>query len=530
MDDAALTATPTLTGYYGTPTISYASSDPTVVRVDNSSTGAITALKRGTATITATIGATTYSATDYCGNTATCEITVKDVSCGEVVLASATRKSGSGSVMENGTGAYYSASGINSETSGKLGSNGHYMYITLTGTTLQDGDVVVINLNTVGGMCDRAIHLFAGTTSGSTEIGTKASPGTGDNEITLSNVPNNTYSVTMYRTSDNQNHKVDGIKVKRYVCPDSKEFLPTASSGNWNATANWIGSDGRGASLPTIDDRVVISKPVTVDIADAKAKDVLVNQYSGATGKIIVSAGKALIIAEKMQKTTTGSNRIATAAADVIINSTRAAGTGALVMGSHDGSNAATVNFETKVRYDNGFVNQYLGSPFSDETPYVDYEIQLFKFVPAANGSHGWWNKLSYGNTMDPFMGYNQLSNNTSGNYLDLNGRTGHLNASTNVEFTIENGKMYYNSSWPENMFANSWTAPIHIDKFEDDDFVNVNKSIYIFNAGTPEQYEAVYGVGVNSLGNDDGSDADNAAPGTYTVIPVKSAAELRAV
>ena len=519
MDDAALTATPTLTGYYGTPTISYASSDPTVVRVDNSSTGAITALKRGTATITATIGATTYSATDYCGNTATCEITVKDVSCGEVVLASATRKSGSGSVMENGTGAYYSASGINSETSGKLGSNGHYMYITLTGTTLQDGDVVVINLNTVGGMGDRAIHLFAGTTSGSTEIGTKASPGTGDNEITLSNVPNNTYSVTMYRTNDNQNHKVDGIKVKRYVCPDSKEFLPTASSGNWNETANWIGSDGRGASLPTIDDRVVISKPVTIDIADAKAKDVLVNQYSGATGKITVSAGKALIIAEKMQKTTTGSNRIATAAADVIINSTRAAGTGALVMGSHDGSNAATVNFQTKVRYDGGFVNQYLGSPFSDETPYVDYEIQLFKFVPAANGSHGWWNKLSYGNTMDPFMGYNQLSNNTSGNYLDLNGRTGHLNASTNVEFTIENGKMYYNSSWPENMFANSWTAPIHIDQFEDDDFVNVNKSIYIFNAGTPEQYAE----GGSTM---DGG-ADNEGAGTYSVIPVKSASEL---
>jgi len=527
MDDAALTATPTLTGYYGTPTISYASSDPTVVRVDNSSTGAITALKRGTATITATIGATTYSATDYCGNTATCEITVKDVSCGEVVLASATRKSGSGSVMENGTGAYYSASGINSETSGKLGSNGHYMYITLTGTTLQDGDVVVINLNTVGDIGDRAIHLFAGTTSGSTEIGTKASPGTGDNEITLSNVPNNTYSVTMYRTSDNQNHKVDGIKVKRYVCPDSKEFLPTASSGNWNATANWIGSDGRGASLPTIDDRVVISKPVTVDIADAKAKDVLVNQYSGATGKITVSAGKALIIAEKMQKTTTGSNRIATAAADVIINSTRAAGVGALVMGSHNGSNAATVNFESKVNCKSGDVNQYIGSPFSNEIPYVDYSLQIYEFCPAGNCDHIWWKKLSYGDPMSPFKGYNLLTNDKSIEFVNLNGREGRLNASTNQTMTIGNGMMYYNESWPENMFSNGWLAPIHIDQFEDADFVNVKKVIYLFNAGTPEQYEAVYGVGVNSLGNDDGSDANNAAPGTYTVIPVKSAAEL---
>ena len=511
MDDAALTATPTLTGYYGTPTISYASSDPTVVRVDNSSTGAITALKRGTATITATIGATTYSATDYCGNTATCEITVKDVSCGEVVLASATRKSGSGSVMENGTGAYYSASGINSETSGKLGSNGHYMYITLTGTTLQDGDVVVINLNTVGGMSDRAIHLFAGTTSGSTEIGTKASPGTGDNEITLSNVPNNTYSVTMYRTSDNQNHKVDGIKVKRYVCPDSKEFLPTASSGNWNETANWIGSDGRGASLPTIDDRVVISKPVTIDIADAKAKDVLVNQYSGATGKITVSAGKALIIAEKMQKTTTGSNRIATAAADVIINSTRAAGVGALVIGGETGANQATVNFETRVKRESGtgnWINQFIGSPFSDLEPYVDYALQIYEFRPANDGNRGFWHKLSSGDGMEAFWGYNVLYNDND--YLDVQW-TGTLNASSNN--VTKTGSYEVQT---DNLFANSWVAPIHIAAFEEGDFTNFDPTIYIFNAGTPQQ-EQEMSSDVNA----------NTAAGTYATIPINSSSWL---
>ena len=78
---------------------------------------------------------------------------------------------------------------------------------------------------------------------------------------------------------------------------------------------------------------------------------------------------------------------------------------------------------------------------------------------------------------------------------------------------------MYYNSSWPENMFANSWTAPIHIDQFEDDDFVNVNKSIYIFNAGTPEQYAE---GGSTMYGG-----ADNEGAGTYSVIPVKSASEL---
>ena len=536
MDDADLTATPSLNkdGSIGSVTYTLKSATPAGCVTLNPSTGVVTAVSRGTATITAAIAA---DAT-HCGKTATCDITIKEMDCEWTVIAGVTATSKNAGTPEGALIASSDGYKVNLQdwtspdggcgTGGKIGGDNQYIYLTLkSGEYFKDGDKVIVNIAKVPGVGDSKLHIYDGTTTlsdESTMIGTSGTPSCGENEIVLSGVPANTSSITLHRgngptSATLQNPYVTSMKVKRYVCPDSKEFLPTASSGNWNATANWIGSNGRGASLPTIDDRVVISKPVTVDIADAKAKDVLVNQYSGATGKIIVSAGKALIIAEKMQKTTTGSNRIATAAADVIINSTRAAGTGALVMGSHDGSNAATVNFETKVRYDNGFVNQYLGSPFSDETPYVDYEIQLFKFVPAANGSHGWWNKLSYGNTMDPFMGYNQLSNNTSGNYLDLNGRTGHLNASTNVEFTIENGKMYYNSSWPENMFANSWTAPIHIDKFEDDDFVNVNKSIYIFNAGTPEQYAE----GGSTM---DGG-ADNEGAGTYSVIPVKSASEL---
>jgi hypothetical protein len=174
-----------------------------------------------------------------------------------------------------------------------------------------------------------------------------------------------------------------------------------------------------------------------------------------------------------------------------------------------------------------GDVNQYIGSPFSNEIPYVDYSLQIYEFCPAGNCDHIWWKKLSYGDPMSPFKGYNLLTNDKSIEFVNLNGREGRLNASTNQTMTIGNGMMYYNESWPENMFSNGWLAPIHIDQFEDADFVNVKKVIYLFNAGTPEQYEAVYGVGVNSLGNDDGSDANNAAPGTYTVIPVKSAAEL---
>lgn len=286
LDDETLTATPTLDKKGSTGSVTYESSDATVVDV-NESTGAITAKKRGSATITATIA----EGGGKCEAEATCEIKVKSVGCIENVLASATRKSGSENTMENGTGSNYSASGIACENTGKLGTNDkHYMYITLTGTTLQDGDVVVINLNTVGDVGDGAIHLFAGTTSGSTEIGTKASPTTGDNEVILSGVPDDTYSVTMYRTSKNQNHRVDGIKVKRQICPDIKIF-DAADNDSWSDNDNWVQAGEHGADLPTNEDRVYIKKSVTVDTDEAAAARVHITDGSTLTVKESVTMG-----------------------------------------------------------------------------------------------------------------------------------------------------------------------------------------------------------------------------------------------
>jgi len=520
MDDATLTATATLTGYYGTPTITYTSSDPTVVRVDNASTGAITALKRGTATITATIGATTYSATDYCGATATCEITVKDMSCGNVEIAGVTLTANNAGTP---SGSLIDSYGVlcegDADVNGgyKIGKGIYYIYLTLSsGNYFQNGDKVKVFVTQPSSIGDsKGLYIYAGSTSAGTQVAFKANgdmTANAEAELELSNVPKNTSSITIHRNSGVQNPFIKYMKVNRYICPDVKEFLPEASTGDWDDTDNWIGSTGRGASLPTISDRVVISKPVTVDINDAKAKDVLVNQYSGATGKITVSAGKALIIAEKLQKTTTGSNRVATATTDVIINSDRtSAGVGALIIGGETGSNKATVNFETKVKRESGtgnWINQFIGSPFSDLTPYVDYALQIYEFRPAGGGNKGFWNKLSSGDAMTPFWGYNVLYNDN--NYLDVTW-TGTLNASSNN--VTKTGS---NAVQTDNLFANSWVAPIHIAEFEEDDFTNFDPTIYIFNAGTPQQEEAAGGIGSGS--------ASASSAGTYAVLPIDAA------
>ena len=511
MDDADLTATPSLNkdGSTGSVTYTLKSATPAGCVTLNPSTGVVTAVSRGTATITATIAA---DAT-HCDKSVSCNITVKDLECGENVIIEAVRTSGA-STEASHDGILYGSSAINTYDNGKLGVTGNYFGLTLkSGYYFQNGDKLYVKLNTINSNGD-GIVVTSGLDGSGTVVGTLANASQStdyNNEITLSNVPASTSSIVIYRTSTiKQNPYIDAMKVKRYACPDSKEFLPTASSGNWNATANWIGSDGRGASLPTIDDRVVISKPVTVDIADAKAKDVLVNQYSGATGKITVSAGKALIIAEKMQKTTTGSNRIATAAADVVINSDRTtAGVGALIIGGETGTNKATVNFATKAKNDGGWVNQFIGSPFSDNEPYVDYAIQLYKFVPRANGDRGWWSTVHEGDEMEEFWGYNVLYNDAS--ELDVTW-TGTLNAS---ESKTISGLYYNGSSETDNMFANSWTAPIHVGAIEDADLSNASKTLYMFNAGTPAQEEGQNGS--NAANN-------NSDPGTYISIPIHSA------
>ncbi len=273
------------------------------------------------------------------------------------------------------------------------------------------------------------------------------------------------------------------------------KYFTGDTDGAWSKTTNWYGGE-----LPDKDDPVVVQNAATVDITTAQAKRLDIE----STGSLTINAGKALIIAETLTK-----NGGPTSAADVIINSTRAAGVGALVIGGETGANQATVNFATKAKNDGGWVNQFIGSPFSDNEPYVDYAIQLYKFVPRANGDRGWWSTVHEGDEMEEFWGYNVLYNDAS--ELDVTW-TGTLNAS---ESKTISGLYYNGSSETDNMFANSWTAPIHVGAFEDGDFVNASTTLYMFNAGTPAQ-EAEH--------SDDDVTNGSTEPGTYISIPIHSA------
>jgi hypothetical protein len=455
-----------------------------VVSVSGSGTEVtVTAMAAGTATVTAVI----TSDGTHCANTVTKEFTVVG-NCGVNVIAGVTRKSGSKTEIAGTEGSLYGGAGINTQTDGKLGSNGHYIYLTLSsGNYFRNGDIVVLTLNTE---YSGSIFIKTGTTSPSTQVATGSGGGNTSIELTLSNVPASTSSITMYRESGEQNPYVDRMQVKRYTCPDGLiEYDNNAGDGNWGTTTNWVGSTGRGAT-PTIATRALIKNNVTVNTTTAKAKDVVLINGS----QLEISAGQELVVAESVQKTTDGSSLVATGENDIVINSTSVAGLGALVMGSHDGTNKATVNFTTRsagIKDDNTSIAQYVGTPFNDETNILHNWYNSWVYGITYDGSNNIdWERVNEGQGMTPFRGYCVFSADGANHVY---WEQGTLNASTTQTISDLNwqsraGTANLNN---ENLLANSWMAPIYIKAMQSTDFVNADATVYIFNSTSASAYES---------------------------------------
>ena len=246
----------------------------------------------------------------------------------------------------------------------------------------------------------------------------------------------------------------------------------------WSNVGNW--SSG---VLPTIHDDVVITKPVMVDITTAAARSIVLDQSSSKTGSLTINAGKGLVIEGEVKKTTDGETLVATEAADITIGSDASHGNGALVMGGYNGTNAATVQFYTKAGKNGGkAVNQYIGTPFNDEDSIKAnyYGTQMYPFDADEDA---WGSKMADNAHMTPFLGYNLISYTYNSGDLTLS-MTGTLNQTT----TPVALSMHY-GTYQENVYANSWVAPIKIKAFVEDDFGGSEGTIYIFNSGTPDQY-----------------------------------------
>ena len=261
------------------------------------------------------------------------------------------------------------------------------------------------------------------------------------------------------------------------------------SGSNWNTTANWS-----PACIPTIDHDVVIEVPVDVNITNARAKSVVIyNNGSTKTGQLILDAGKELVVSRTVRKTTDGSSYTATGENDIVFGSTSALGLGALVMGEHNGTNKATVNFTTRaagVKDDNTSIAQYVGTPFNDETNILHNWYSSWIYGIIYDGGAIGWERINEGQGMTPFRGYCVFSADGANHVY---WEQGTLNATTDKTISGLNwqsgvGAANLNN---ENLLANSWMAPIYIKAMQSSDFVNADATIYIFNSTSASAYES---------------------------------------
>ena len=227
----------------------------------------------------------------------------------------------------------------------------------------------------------------------------------------------------------------------------------------WHNTGNWT-----SGIVPTSEHAVTIAAPVVVSTTDAVAKSIDIT-----TGSITINADAKLVVEQSITK-----NSGATTEEDIFIasNSSR---NGTLIWGTAGTPGKATVAYYTK-SHGTGTtddVNQYIGTPFSDEyNNYNYYGAWVFK----AKSDMSAWERLPMGTKMEPFVGYNVIYNSESEGHTFIMGGT--LNSNGNVTCTCSS-----NSYGNENLLANSWVAPIDISKFVAGDFSGVTFAIYIFNS-----------------------------------------------
>ena len=109
----------------------------------------------------------------------------------------------------------------------KIDKGDYYIYVTLKeGQTLQNGDVLVVDVNAKSDIGTKALEICTGTGNLDNGILTSVAVddySTGENSIVLASVPAGATSIGLKR-SDNLNAKIDGLKVYRPMNPVLKSI------------------------------------------------------------------------------------------------------------------------------------------------------------------------------------------------------------------------------------------------------------------------------------------------------------------
>lgn len=286
----------------------------------------------------------------------------------------------------------------------------------------------------------------------------------------------------------------------------------------WSNPANW--APGYNI-IPTPYHPTRIIAECHVNVDDAHAGSVKVNKGrdehgNPVDGKLIIKPYGGLTVAGMVAKVndTRYASPITIKAEDLLIEADETHN-GAFVYGNKESDVRATVEYYSLGEGANTSspVWQYIGIPFQASQTAIKmyYAGWMCRWAEGStDGLGGLWQWVQNEDVLLPFEGY-CITQNAKKTYTF----SGKLNPPITTTLPLDN-----RDDEGYAFAANSWTAPIKIQEMADEDFVNAEKSIYIYHTGTYAEW-TVNGTPVNAT-------TDVASlPGQYAVIPIHSSPYL---
>ncbi len=295
-------------------------------------------------------------------------------------------------------------------------------------------------------------------------------------------------------------YTADGKRVEvpvRFNVVSEPTFTFDKEEGDWKESTLWA-CNGRydHGQLPTEATPVVIAQPVTIT-TNVEAYSVLIKDG----GKITIAPTGGL---------TVYAGGITGADKDKLVIESNKTGAGFFRMSPEAGTAMpeATVFYTTQSTLDTGADKdatwQYVGAPAAGV--YFDKNGQTW--ISRWDEQHGWIEETGAFD-MVPFAGYT-VTQYGQPTYA-LSGQL--INGNHDI--------VLLHKAAGDNVFANSYAAPIDVKNFTVDDFdEGIERTFYLFNAGSWNQWNAGESDSTNLGGNGDDT------PGHYCAIPVLLASQ----
>ena len=291
---------------------------------------------------------------------------------------------------------------------------------------------------------------------------------------------------------------------------EEKEFTSTIGTiqfdnnngdNNWSNRANWLPINTINTQR-NVEPSAVVNAVMTAEAVISNAERNEINNLTFETG------GKLTIGATSGLK----ANEVSDATADNLILKASNEGNATFIYTS--GTPSATVEMYSKAIQNPKPEWQYMGVAVNGATTSDFPGAWLLKWTESENTSGDPWSDepLAAKTALAPWAGYS-ISQPTDKIYTTKGSLLKGNQTNGNHIYTLTRTTRNEEPQDPDcgfNLLANSYTAPIDITKLTEDDFVNADACIVLYNTGTYADWHSQQGK-------------SGEQPGQLTVIPVKT-------